>query len=113
MVDASAEGNETRFINHSSTRANVKAQGLRSIAFDIVFIRLDLVPVKVVDADHQIGIYACKWPSEFYCLILSCHAVRAIRAGEEILLDYGQEYFIEEHPASSPIRPTISLGKGS
>jgi len=41
-MDASAEGNETRFINHSTSRANIKAI------------------IRIYDGDHAVALYAAR-----------------------------------------------------
>lgn len=59
IIDSARVGNETRYINHGSEKANSTAK------------------IVLVHGEHHIALYA----------------TRAIRAGEEILFDYGDAYW--------------------
>jgi len=68
-VDAEFQGNETRFINSSSPDCSLVENA-----------RMETV-----------------WSGGFLCIFV--YATRVIKAGEEILLNYGSDYFEEEtHP---------------
>ncbi|KAF8488924.1 hypothetical protein F5888DRAFT_1909582 [Russula emetica] len=81
IIDSARVGNETRYINHGSEKANSTAK------------------IVLVHGEHHIALYASKssrsCPGRYYQRLTGIRPLtaRAIRAGEEILFDYGDAYW--------------------
>ena len=101
-VDSARVGNETRYINHGSEKedkANSMARSARLLNKFLVHSYWFSDLATLVHGEHRIALYASK-------LIRSCLGrhyerltrirpltARYIRAGEEILFDYGEAYW--------------------
>jgi hypothetical protein len=107
-IDSARVGNETRFINHGAAdKANATA--LSVLLWHDVCSLLSLIAYleKLVFGDLRIAFYACtsRLSGCFYFSRLTGHnptdVVRQIRPNEEILFDYGKDYWKGEGKESA------------
>jgi SET domain-containing protein len=104
VIDAVACGNNTRYINHSKgSAANCEARSLySSISPYFESCSRERILVFFVNGDHRIGFFAGKQTSSLQLSVgplFRWFLVKRISAGQEILFDYGEDYWKNhEHP---------------
>lgn len=111
-IDATFVGNETRYINHAPGRAaNCVAQS--NSLHPCYGLTLNFLLVLLVNGEHRIGFWACRYPSNLDSgIYLTKHTARDIKPGEEVLLDYGKDFFQDTLHASQLTAKVASLHRG-
>lgn len=97
IIDSARVGNETRYINHASDKdgkANATAKSARlqnNVSDDLSLISY---PAMLVLGEPHIALYASTWRLSWRSLFnQDLHTARDIKAGGEILFDYGEAYW--------------------